>query len=632
MKAYNILAAVLIASLALSCTKNEVFTFGGNEQPGDNQGPGENGGSGDDEGSTPTIDATITEWDGETADDAGLDVVGTDEDFYWEANKFSNTVNIVYDGTSATVESSSAKVLYDVQGAYVTVDMLTNSVKNVEITVSGKTADGGLKIYGEKKFKLTLSGTEITSTKGPAINSQCKKRIFVHLTEGTTNRITDAADYSDDTYYLNGATADDEDRKGCFFSEGNLIFSGSGTLVVAGKKKHGIATDGYFFMRPGVTIAVTEAAKNAIHVKGDEDDNIGIDITGGLIYANVASTAGKAMKTDLHVNISGGKLLLNTSGGSEYDEDEQDTSSPSCIKADGHLLISGGELTLKSTGTGGKGISVDSTFTMTGGTVNVATSGGRYVYDEAKDLTSSPKGVKVDGNIVIDGGSLNIAVTGKSDGSEGLESKSTITINDGEVYVYAYDDAMNASSDVTINSGKVFCYAVNNDGIDSNGTLNVTGGVVISSGTDAPEGGFDTDDSRNFKVSGGVLIGTGGTHTSPSSASSQNTVIYNGISATKGTVLCIQDSNSTPVLVYELPRTMNGMSLLFSSPDLAKGSYTVLTGGTASGSSWNGYYSDGTCSGGSKLGTFTVSSTVTSVGNSGGQGGNQGGGHGPGGR
>ena len=64
--------------------------------------------------------------------------------------------------------------------------MLTHSVKNVEIVVSGKSDDGQLKIYGEKKFKLTLSGVELTSSKGPAINDQCKKLACVHLTEGTT--------------------------------------------------------------------------------------------------------------------------------------------------------------------------------------------------------------------------------------------------------------------------------------------------------------------------------------------------------------------------------------------------------------------------------------------------------------
>lgn len=119
--------------------------------------------------------------------------------------------------------------------------MLTNSVSGVEITVSGKSDNGSLKIYGEKKTLLNLNGIELTSLIGPAINNQCKKRLFVNLASGTENKLTDATKYSDDHYYLNGNTSDSEDRKGCLFSEGNLIFSGTGSLIVAGKKKHGIA-------------------------------------------------------------------------------------------------------------------------------------------------------------------------------------------------------------------------------------------------------------------------------------------------------------------------------------------------------------------------------------------------------
>ncbi len=618
---FAFLFAIATGLLFFSCSEDTLLQ----EDEMENQQTDE---SDEDDKDTPDFDYTIAAYDGEMADDATADVVGTDEDLYWEANNFTETITVTYEGTTAAVATTNESILHHTEGAYVTIDMLTNSVKNVEVIVSGRSDDGQLKIYGEKKFKLTLNGVELTSSIGPAINSQCKKRAFVHLVDGTTSRLTDASSYSDEPYYLNGATADDEDRKGCLFSEGSLIFSGTGILIVEGKKKHGIATDGYFYMRPGSTIAVTDAAKNAIHVKGDEDDGIGISIQGGLIYANTTGTAGKCLNTDLDVEIAGGKLLLNTSGGSEYDSDENDTSSPACIKADGNVIVTGGTHVLKSTGTGGKGMNVDGTLQMDGGTMTVTTTGGKYIYDEALDLTSSPKGVKADGDIIINGGELNISVTGVSDGSEGLESKSTITINDGKIYIYAYDDAMNASTGITINDGKVCCYAENNDGIDSNGTLNLAGGLVIASGCAVPEEGFDCDNSNNFKVTGGILIGTGAAAVSPSNASTQRTVIYNGIAATQGTKLCILNSSGTPVMTYELPRTMTGMSLFFSSPDLTAGSYTVSVGGTLSDATdtWNGWMSGGTWSGGTQLGTFTSNSIVTTVGGNTGGGGNPGGG------
>lgn len=622
---FSFLFAAAIGMVLGSCAKDDDFSDGGSNSNNSTEGNAS-------DGDAPSFDSSIEEYDGETASDAANDVVGSDEDIYWEANSFVDTVTVIYSGTSATVTTTNSAINTNVSGAYVAIDMQTNSVKNVVIIASGKSSDGQLKIYGEKKFLLTLNGLDLTSTIGPAINNQCHKRTFVYLPSGTTNRLTDASSYSTEPFTLDSSV--DEDRKGCFFSEGNLIFSGAGVLVVEGNYKHGIATDGYFYTRPGTTIAVTSAAKNAIHVKGDSDDGIGIKIAGGLIYANTSATAGKGLKTDLNVDISGGTLLLNTSGGSEYDSDEQDTSSPSCIKADGNISISGGTLTLKSTGTGGKGIKADGTLDISGGSTTITTTGGKYVYNEAQDLTASPKGVRADGDITISGGNLNIAVTGQSDGSEGLESKSKISVTGGVNYIYAYDDAMNAATDITISGGRTYCYAVNNDGIDSNGSLTISGGLVIGVGTSAPESGIDCDNSNKFYINGGTVIAMGGTlQSDPSSSSSQRSVVVNSVTATKDAFVSLLSSSGSPLLTFQYPRTLQGASLFISTPDITSGStYILSTGGTLTDytDSWNGWYEAGTWSGGTQLSSFTSSSVVTTVGNSsnGGGGGNQPGGGG----
>lgn len=633
MKAYKFLLQLLLLSVmgCYACTPSDNGFFP-NDFPGEMPGGMPNGnGTSSDDGTTPEFDSTITQWNGEKADDAHLDVIGTDADFYHEANTFTSTVTVTYNGSSASVESSNNQILHHISGAYVTVDMKTHSVSGVEIVVKGKSEDGGLKIYGEKKYKLILDGVELSSQKGPAINSQCKKRIYVHLQEGTMNRLTDVASYSDDTYYLDASA--DEDRKGCFFSEGNLIFSGTGTLTVAGKYKHGIVTDGYFWMRPGVSIAITEAAKNGIHVKGDSDDNIGVYVKGGLIYANLSSEAGKGIKCDLDVEVAGGRLYLNTSGKAIYESDENDTSSAAGIKTDGSIVISGGTHILKSIGTGGKGLNADMDIIISGGETTITTTGGKYTYSSS--LTSSPKGAKADGNITISGGKLNISVTGKSDGSEGLESKGAMNISGGEVYVYAYDDAINAATAFNVTGGKVYAYASNNDGIDSNGTLLVSGGLVIASGTSAPEGGIDVDNSNNFKINGGIVISAGGSlQSSPSSSSSQRCVVYNGASVSKGKKVAVLDSSSKPILTFEFPRTISNASFFFSCPDMVdKGTYSISSEGTLSSytDSWNGWYDGGTWSGGIQLTSFTSSSLITTIGSSNNAPGGGGMGGGPGG-
>lgn len=576
----------------------------------------------------PGINNDITPWTGAWASDAGMDSVGSDADFYYEANSFTNRVVVTFDGASATVESSNSNIKTNISGAYVTIDILSNSVSGVEIIALGKSSDGGLKIYGDKKFKLTLSGLDLTSKKGPAINSQCKKRMFLHLTNGTTNRIADIANYTDDAYTLPGSY--DEDRKGTFFSEGHIIVSGQGALVAEGNYKHAIVTDGYYYQRPGTTIAVTAAAKNALHVKGDDEDMIGAWFKGGMFYARVASTAGKGVKCDYDIVIDGGKFDVETSGNAEYDSTEADTSSAAALKSDTHIEINGGDFVFKSTGSGGKCINCDGSLTINDGNLNLTTTGKRYEYN--KNTTSSPKAIKVDGAIIINGGVTDINVTGASEGSEGMESKSSITFNGGEMIVKSYDDGINAKSDITINGGKIYTYGTNNDGMDSNGTLNMKGGLVIGVGSNAPETGVDVDVSSNWKISGGTMIGFGGSMmASPSTASSQCMLVYNGLSATAGQVFTLLDSSDNVIVSFEYPLTKSGATMLLSCPEIVKNStYKVWQGGTISNPTdeWLYWSIDGTMTGGSELNSFTPTSTITTIGTSsgGGPGGGGGGG------
>ena len=574
----------------------------------------------------PDADLSITAWSGEWASDRGYDVIGSDKDLYYELNTFSNRVVVTFNGSSASVESNNSSIKSYITGAYVGLDM--TSVSGVEVVVKGKSSDGGLKIYSENKYKLSLNGVDLTSKRGPAINSQSGKRVYLHLADGTTNRLTDCATYQTDHYTM--ADSANEDRKGALFTEGHIIVSGYGALVVAGKYKHAIVTDGYYYQRPGSTVAVTEAVKNAIHVKGDSDDAMGAYIAGGMVYANVSGTAGKGLKCDLDIVVAGGKLNITTSGNATYEDG--DTSSASCLKSDTNINIKGGTHTLKSSGSGGKGISADANIVIDGGNTNISTTGGQYKY--SSQMTSSPKGIRADGNITINGGKLNISVTGKSEGSEGLESKNTITFNGGDVIINSYDDGINASSAMVVNGGRVYAWATNNDGIDSNGTITINDGLFIGIGSGQPEGGIDVDDSRSLLINGGVVLGIGGGMMgTPSTSSKQYSVVYGGASVTSGNNIALLDSSNNLLFSLESPISMSA-TVLFSTPDIKNGStYTVVSGGSVSGYSecWQGWCYDGTWSGGSTLTTFTPTSVVTSIGSSSGGGPGGGGGGWPGG-
>ena len=618
----TIIISVLTLSAVLSCTPVD--------RPDDMvppEIPGQNGGENGVENYTPEISTDENGYDGLTATDKEADTVIAGDETYWENQEFLTTVIVTYSDNSAVVTSAGNAVKHYITGADVAIDLTDAGA--AEIIASGESDDGQLKVYGNSDVKLTLNGLELTSAKSAAINVQNKKILYLHLEEGTTNVICDAESQSDESYYPEGVVADDEKRNGAIYCKGSVVVSGSGILSLNGKKKHGISVKSSLTIRPGVTLAINDVKDNCVKAEG-------ITVLGGYLWAKTTAEAGKCLSSDADVTVKGGQIKLYTSGGSVYEEDENDTSSPAGVKADGNIYIYNGEMLCISTGEGGKGLNADGGITMDDGIVNVVTSGGKYVYNAALDLDSSPKGVKADGEITINGGLLNIQVTGRSDGSEGLESKSKITVNGGEVFVYAYDDAINVGGDnpvgMEINGGKIFAFADNNDGIDSNGKLWVNGGLVIASGSGAPEEGLDCDRSQNFIVTGGTLIGTGGAAISTSSSSTQRSVIYNGVQAKTGELFVITDAEGSPVLKYELPRTINGMSLFFSSPDIKSGgTYTVYSGGSLSDNSvnWNGWFEDGTYTAGTELGTFTSSSLTTTVGQSNGPGGGPGNG-GPG--
>lgn len=555
------------------------------------------------DGEAPEFVSVIPTWNGETATDANRDIVGSGNAFYHENNSFPNTVIITYFDGNASIESNNSNIVCHQAGSHVTIDMQTNGIGNTEIKLKGKSNNGSLKLYGNSKIKLTLQGVELSSDNGPAINNQSKKALYIHTENATTNRFSDTATYGNDTYYLNDPAA--EDRKGCLFSEGCMVFSGTGTTIIAAKYRHGIASDNYIYTRPGTTIAITEAAKNAIHAKGDIDDGIGVHIQGGLIFANISSPAGKGIKTDLNVEICGGKVLLNTEGNGEFDNETSDTSSPAAIKADGNISISGGEHTLRSSGSGGKGINATGNLTIDGGTTTVITTGAQYIY--SPELTSSPKAVKADGNISVSGGSLNIAATGTCDGSEGFESKNNLNISGGEIYVYSYDDAVNVTSDINISGGKLYAYSCNNDGVDANGKITVSGGVLIAVGAGIPESGIDVDTSDQLLINGGNVIAMGGNQIAPSQASRQRVLLLSGIQVASKQNFAVLNSSNTPVITFTAPRSIDMASLLFSSPDFSwDTTYTLSADGTISDSnaSWNGWHSGGTWTGGHTIATL----------------------------
>lgn len=528
----------------------------------------------------------------------------TDED-YIENNTFSSTIAISWGGGSATVSGEVSGVSIEVNGADVVV---TSSVKGVNYVLSGSTSEGMFKLYSEKKYQLTLGGVSITNSDGPAINLQSGKRAYVVLTEGTVNTLKDGTSYAES----------EEDQKGTFFSEGELLFSGSGQLRVFSNTKNGIVSDDYIKFRPGNNIYVCSTSGHGIKANDD------IIVNGGVINVETSAQAAKGMKSDLLVTINGGRTTLITTGDGEYDTEESDTKGAAGIGTDADFEMNGGSLYCMSTGAGGKGIKADGQITFNGGTVRILTTGSTYSYSSA---SSKAKGIKADGAIAVNGGDIMVRTTGDS-GSEGIESKSTITIGGGQTAVYSVDDAINSKSHMYLKGGNVFAWATSNDGIDANGNLYVQGGTTVAYGTSSPECGVDANEEGGYHliISGGTLVAVGGGTSYPYSTSTQPSIVYGG-SVSAGTTLALSSSDAN-VLAFSMKRTYGGTAcFLLTSPSLSKESaYTLTSGASASGTDWYGLKTAASISSeGSSVATVSslaspYSSCGTSVGGMGGGG------------
>ncbi len=506
-------------------------------------------------------------------------MIPTDEndEYYNEyiENNFSgkNVTTITFDGTNdATVTGLVKGDTINVSGSTVEVHAYS---KGLTLCICGSTADGSLKIYSDKKFSLELQNASITNPDGAAINIQ-NGNCFVVLTGNNT-----LSDGSSATY----TKPDGEDMKAVFFSEDDLRFSGSGSLSVTAKNsvgKAGISCDDAIFIRPNTNIQIQATASAGNGIKAND----AIVIKGGVLNIEVAGAGKKGLSSDGYLQIDGGRTTAITTGGVDA-SDASDPSGCAGIKCDSVLNVNGGELRLKSTGQGGKGISSDQGIYINGGDIYIITEGSMYGTSNSNtgpwgsnsstDNSVSPKGIRCDKEITISGGNTYIRTYGKN--GEGIESKTTLTFTGGNTATLAYDDGFNAK-DIKMSGGKALAVSTGDcDGIDSNGTISITGGVFIGvASTLGSEDGIDTESSLSDSNATVIGLCTGGFGNQRTSGHYISTSVTGN--AGDYVALC---SGTTPLVTFKLPRTYKNGELFLSAPSLASGSYSLITGVTPTG-------------------------------------------------
>ena len=542
---------MLLASTVMmtSCLADDPFSDGSNnwdyswDDNGSTTTPG-SGSSSTTTGELTTFSVSIDQTSAEPTTTAS-EYLPEEEDAL-ENNSFTTEVNIDMSNPTAFTENG---VEVTVNGGHITANH--SSTKNICYVLSGTTTNGSFTVVGDKKYEVKLNNVNITNPDSAALNLLSGKRAYIMLVDGTSNTLSDGTGGS---------------QKGALYCKGKLLFNGSGKLSVTGNTNNAIHSADYIVFRKGNNIYANSTANHGIKA------NDGIFINGGIINVEVSAEAAKGINCESNIIVNGGRTTVITTGGGTYDTDDKEAKGAACIKADSAFTINAGELWLKSTGSGGKGINVDTEANFTGGNVYIVTEGGQY---KSNNDTSSPKGIKADGNINISGGAIWVRTNGYN--GEGIETKSAMNISGGEVAVYAYDDAINSKGDMTITGGYVYAQGKNNDGLDANGNIYIKGGLIYAICSGSPEVAIDanTEGGKKLYLTGGTVVAVGGLE----NGSSLSQACYQASSWSKNTWYTMTYDSNT--FSFKTPSS-GGSGLVVSSaatPTLSSG--TTISGGSS---------------------------------------------------
>ncbi|MDR0840423.1 MAG: carbohydrate-binding domain-containing protein [Christensenellaceae bacterium] len=425
-------------------------------------------------------------------------------------------LNAAWDSETATkITLEGASITIDGPGAKTDQNVVAIAAPGTYV-VSGSLPDGQLAIAAKKTdvIHLVLCGVEITNKSGAAIYASKCGKLVITLAEGTQNTLTDGG--SAFAY----ANVSEEEPNAALFCKDDLTINGAGSLAVHAGFHNGIGTKdnliiaggvfdidaanhglrgndsvtilgGDFTIRAGNDGIQTnngeDAAKGSILIEGGRlaitaaHDGIqsenGLFILGGAFNITAGGGAAAAPPTSADAQPGGyrGFTPPTSDDAAPAAAADAETGSYKGLKAVNAIEISAGTFDIDS---------ADDAVHANG---DIAIRGGEFT------LASGDDGMHADGTLTISGGSVNVLQS-----YEGLES-ANIDISAGTIVVMASDDGINAAGGadanigggrfgadsfaagapygIVLTGGEITIYS-GSDGIDSNGTLEVSGGTI----------------------------------------------------------------------------------------------------------------------------------------------------------
>ncbi|MGA6224551.1 carbohydrate-binding domain-containing protein [Streptomyces umbrinus] len=529
-----------------------------------------------------------------------------DSDAEWEE---SDAVAVQLKGDSASVDGDGATA----KGATVTI------TAGGTYRISGTLSDGQIVVNApDQDVKLVLDGAKISHSSGAAIDVTEADEAVVILADGSENTLGDADSY-----------ADDVEANAALHSAADLTVTGDGKLTVRGNGNDGIAsTDGLVI------------ASGTIVVDAVDDGIRGKDyliVEGGSV---TVTAGGDGLKADNSEDKDSGYVAVG-------DGTVKVTAKGDGVDAATDLVATGGTLTVESGGGSGtqpsddastKGLKAGVINVLEGGTVAVDASddavhsdGAVHVNGAKVTAASGDDGVHAEGDLTVDKGTLK--VTSAVEGVEGAD----ISVNGGTADIRSSDDGINAAGGTSSSgggggggggfgggpggggggesvgdykltvSGGTLVVDSEGDGLDSNGTAEITGGTVVVNGPQQGGNGA-LDVNGDFGISGGVLLaaGSAGMAVAPSTDSEQGWLSATlDSSVPAGTTLHVVDSDGKVVATYVTSKSIQ--NVVYSSSAVKSGEeYEIHSGGTKSGTGTGGLAASGTLGSAERIATVTA--------------------------
>lgn len=541
-----------------------------------------------------------------------------------------------YDETSCayiTLEGDAAKSTSNA----VVIDGSTITITDEGTYIlSGMLEDGMIEVNAgkEDKVQLVLNGVSVHSQTSAALYILQADKVFVTTAAGTENTLSNGGEFiAIDTNNIDAAV----------FSKEDITLNGSGVLRVISPGGHGIVSKDELTITGGsydiscsshglsgkdsVCIAgaqITVASgKDGIHAENDEDANMGFiyiqsgsfSITaegdgisagsclqiddgtfdllcgGGYIngeqhtsdgWGGMPGGMGGGMGGGMPGGMPGGMGGGKSDSGSDLPASTEDSTSIKGIKAGGNIWIYGGSF------------AIDSADDAIHSNASLFVAGGVF------DLTSGDDGFHADATLSVSDGAVDI--TQSYEALEGL----AVDISGGKFNLFAADDGINAaggadqsgfgglrgdqfasnsSSDsyISISGGDIYINA-GGDGVDSNGSLIITGGsVVVSGGVTGDTAVLDYETTGT--ITGGSFIGTGATMMAQTFSSAQQGVFAvqsSGSYFEAGTTIALTGSDGEEVISYTPDQSF--ALIIFSNEHIVSGeTYTIWLNGTEAG-------------------------------------------------